>query len=103
MESNSKLGTETRNSFSAFQIWALAALQFYIVPKMGVLRTQMCLAIAAMLMSVAMAVTYTVGSPNGSWDTSTNLQAWATSKSFSVGDNLGKFLKPFLVFKHWQA
>ncbi|GFS31887.1 uclacyanin 1 [Actinidia rufa] len=55
---------------------------------MGVLRTQMCLAIATMLMSVAVAVTYTVGSPNGSWDTSTNLQAWATSKSFSVGDNL---------------
>ncbi|KAA8524570.1 hypothetical protein F0562_010993 [Nyssa sinensis] len=55
---------------------------------MSTLRTLMSLAVTAMLVEVAMAANYTVGAPNGGWDTSTNLQSWASSQSFSVGDNL---------------
>ncbi|XP_015881058.3 uclacyanin 1 [Ziziphus jujuba] len=44
--------------------------------------------IVAMLMEFAMAANYTVGAPNGGWDTSTQLQVWASSQSFLVGDNL---------------
>ncbi|KAJ8426731.1 hypothetical protein Cgig2_011552 [Carnegiea gigantea] len=46
------------------------------------------MAILAAFMDVAMATNYTVGAPRGSWDTSTNLQAWAKSKTFNAGDNL---------------
>ncbi|XP_062152306.1 uncharacterized protein LOC133860721 [Alnus glutinosa] len=35
-----------------------------------------------------MAANYMVGGPNGWWDTTTGLQTWASSQSFSVGDNL---------------
>ncbi|KAF3443749.1 hypothetical protein FNV43_RR13439 [Rhamnella rubrinervis] len=56
---------------------------------MAAKRTLWCsLAIMAMLMELAMAANYTVGDPNGGWDTSTNLQTWASSQSFLVGDNL---------------
>ncbi|KAK0591156.1 hypothetical protein LWI29_036287 [Acer saccharum] len=56
---------------------------------MAVQRTLICLAATtALLMQLAMAATYTVGGPNGGWDTNTDLQTWATSQSFSVGDNL---------------
>uniref|UniRef100_A0A5B7BQX9 Putative uclacyanin-3-like isoform X1 n=1 Tax=Davidia involucrata TaxID=16924 RepID=A0A5B7BQX9_DAVIN len=56
---------------------------------MSMLRTlMMSLAITAMLVELAMAANYTVGGSNGGWDTSTNLQSWASSQSFSVGDNL---------------
>ncbi|KAA8526474.1 hypothetical protein F0562_008323 [Nyssa sinensis] len=60
----------------------------HFVPKMSMLRTLMSLAITAMLVELAMAANYTVGGSNGGWDTSTNLQSWASSQSFSVGDNL---------------
>lgn len=36
------------------------------------------------------ATTYTVGDNSG-WDVSTNLDTWATGKTFTVGDILGKF------------
>ncbi|KAM3698206.1 hypothetical protein ACB098_06G171400 [Castanea mollissima] len=52
------------------------------------LRTLMSLAISAMLINLAMAANYTVGGPNGGWDTSTNIQTWASSQTFLVGDNL---------------
>ncbi|KAK3184314.1 hypothetical protein Dsin_031600 [Dipteronia sinensis] len=56
---------------------------------MAVQRTLICLAATtALLMQLAMAATYTVGGPNGGWDVTTNLQTWATSQSFFVGDNL---------------
>ncbi|KAI9177310.1 hypothetical protein LWI28_013567 [Acer negundo] len=56
---------------------------------MAVQRTLICLAATtALLMQLAMAATYTVGGPNGGWDTTTNPQTWATSQSFVVGDNL---------------
>lgn len=45
---------------------------------------------AAMLMEMAMAANYTVGAPNGGWDQSTNLQAWANSISFFEGDFLSE-------------
>ncbi|KAF3950445.1 hypothetical protein CMV_023805 [Castanea mollissima] len=55
---------------------------------MAMLRTLMSLAISAMLINLAMAANYTVGGPNGGWDTSTNIQTWASSQTFLVGDNL---------------
>ncbi|KAL0002932.1 hypothetical protein SO802_016713 [Lithocarpus litseifolius] len=55
---------------------------------MAMLRALMSLAISSMLINLAMAANYTVGGPNGGWDTSTNIQTWASSQSFLVGDNL---------------
>ncbi|XP_078175924.1 uclacyanin 1-like [Carex rostrata] len=37
---------------------------------------------------LAMAASYTVGSPSGSWDLQTNLTQWAESNTFKVGDVL---------------
>lgn len=54
------------------------------------LRMLMSLAAITMLLGSAMATNYTVGSPNGGWDQSTDVQAWAASKTFFVGDNLSK-------------
>ncbi|KAK7846591.1 uclacyanin 1-like [Quercus suber] len=56
---------------------------------MAMLRsTLMSLAILAMLINLAMGANYTVGGANSGWDTSTDLQTWASSQSFLVGDNL---------------
>ncbi|XP_011003250.1 PREDICTED: uclacyanin-2-like [Populus euphratica] len=44
--------------------------------------------LVAMMLRLAMAANYTVGGPNGGWDATTNLQAWAASNNFLVGDNL---------------
>ncbi|KAH1031143.1 hypothetical protein J1N35_043317 [Gossypium stocksii] len=51
-------------------------------------RTLVCLAAIAMLVQLAMAANYTVGGANGGWDSSTDLQTWAASQKFAVGDNL---------------
>jgi len=57
---------------------------------MAMLRsTLMSLAILAMLINLGMGANYTVGGANG-WDTITDLQTWASSQSFLVGDNLSK-------------
>lgn len=50
----------------------------------------MSLVVVTMLIELAMAATYMVGGPNGAWDSSTDLQTWASSQSFLVGDNLSK-------------
>ncbi|TQD69152.1 hypothetical protein C1H46_045315 [Malus baccata] len=50
--------------------------------------TLMNLVIVTMLIESAMAATYTVGGPNGRWDSTTDLKTWASSQSFLVGDNL---------------
>ncbi|KAK7261054.1 hypothetical protein RIF29_27357 [Crotalaria pallida] len=42
----------------------------------------------AMLIKLAMATNHIVGGPNGGWDTNSDLQTWASSMKFSVGDNL---------------
>ncbi|XP_059283168.1 uclacyanin 1-like [Lycium ferocissimum] len=55
---------------------------------MAMLRILMSLAAIAMLLGLAMATDYTVGGPNGGWDPTSDLQAWAASKTFFVGDNL---------------
>ncbi|CAI9759965.1 unnamed protein product [Fraxinus pennsylvanica] len=55
---------------------------------MTILKTLVTLAAIAMLMKLAMAANYTVGDPNGSWDQSSDLGKWASSKTFFVGDNL---------------
>ncbi|KAK2650519.1 hypothetical protein Ddye_018008 [Dipteronia dyeriana] len=61
----------------------------FLARKMAVQRTLICLAATtALLMQLAMAATYTVGGPNGGWDVTTDLQTWAASQSFIVGDNL---------------
>ncbi|CAN4104825.1 unnamed protein product [Withania somnifera] len=52
------------------------------------LRILMSLAAIGNLLGSAMATNYTVGSPNGGWDQSTDVQAWAASRTFFVGDNL---------------
>ncbi|KAJ9550183.1 hypothetical protein OSB04_014228 [Centaurea solstitialis] len=55
---------------------------------MAIMRMLMVFAAAAMLLDLVAAVDHTVGDPNGSWDQSTDLQTWATSQTFTVGDNL---------------
>ncbi|KAK4368460.1 hypothetical protein RND71_012252 [Anisodus tanguticus] len=55
---------------------------------MAMLRILMSLAAIAMLLGSAMATNYTVGGPGGGWDQTSDLQAWAASKSFFVGDTL---------------
>nr|GMD37799.1 uclacyanin 1-like [Ipomoea batatas]GMD61561.1 uclacyanin 1-like [Ipomoea batatas] len=56
---------------------------------MAMVRTlMMSLAAISMVVGSAMAANHTVGGPNGGWDTSTNLQSWASSETFTVGDNL---------------
>lgn len=57
---------------------------------MAVQRTLVWFAATALLMQLAMAVNYTVGGPNGGWDSSTDLGTWVASQSFTVGDNLSK-------------
>ncbi|KAM3395399.1 uclacyanin 1 [Capsicum galapagoense] len=55
---------------------------------MAMLRMLMSLAAIAMLVGSAIATNYTVGGPNGGWDQSTDVQAWAASKTFYIGDKL---------------
>ena len=52
----------------------------------------------AMHVDMAVAVDITVGSPNGGWDLSTDLSSWASSQTFSVGDNLGKNFMSISLF-----
>lgn len=56
------------------------------------LRMIASLAVTALLIQLGIAANYTVGGPNGGWDTSTNLQSWASGQTFMVGDNLSKFI-----------
>ncbi|GJV06746.1 uclacyanin 1-like protein [Tanacetum coccineum] len=56
--------------------------------RVSIMRTLMVFAATAMLVDMVVAVDYTVGRPNGGWDLSTDLSAWASSQTFSVGDNL---------------
>ncbi|KAI8551862.1 hypothetical protein RHMOL_Rhmol06G0220200 [Rhododendron molle] len=55
---------------------------------MAMLRMVASLAVMAVIINVAMAATYNVGSPGGSWDTSTDLASWSSSKRFKAGDSL---------------
>ncbi|XP_058773839.1 uclacyanin 1-like [Vicia villosa] len=55
---------------------------------MGVFQIILRLSFVAILIKLAMATNHIVGGPNGGWDTSSDLQTWASSKQFSVGDNL---------------
>lgn len=48
------------------------------------------LLLGALFTELAVAANYTVGGPKGSWDTATDQQTWASSRSFRVGDNLSK-------------
>jgi len=59
---------------------------------MGVHEIILRIAFVAMLIKLAMATNHIVGGPNGGWDTNSNLQSWASSQQFSVGDNLSKSL-----------
>ncbi|MED6205019.1 hypothetical protein PIB30_014017 [Stylosanthes scabra] len=55
---------------------------------MGVLEIIVRVSLVAMFIKLAMATDHIVGGPNGGWDTSSDLQSWALSQKFSVGDNL---------------
>ncbi|KAL4569774.1 hypothetical protein LXL04_025417 [Taraxacum kok-saghyz] len=48
----------------------------------------MSIVAATMLIELALAVDHSVGAPNGGWDTSTDLSSWASSQTFTVGDNI---------------
>ncbi|KAL6287418.1 hypothetical protein ACE6H2_011808 [Prunus campanulata] len=50
--------------------------------------TLVSLVVVSMLIELAMAASYNVGGPNGGWDSTTDLQTWASSQTFLVGDNL---------------
>ncbi|KAM7492323.1 hypothetical protein LguiA_035244 [Lonicera macranthoides] len=41
-----------------------------------------------MVIQLALATDYTVGGPTKGWDSVNNLQGWASSQPFSIGDNL---------------
>lgn len=58
--------------------------------EMAALRSLTCFALAALLIELAAAASYTVGGTNGGWDTTTDVQTWASSQKFSVGDTLGE-------------
>lgn len=49
-----------------------------------------CLAVTAMLMTVANATSYTVGDADGWTAGLVDYTAWVSGKSFKVGDELGK-------------
>ncbi|KAI5412745.1 hypothetical protein KIW84_057393 [Lathyrus oleraceus] len=55
---------------------------------MGAFQIIVRVSFMAMLIKLAMATNHIVGGPNGGWDTSSDLQSWASSKQFSIGDNL---------------
>lgn len=59
---------------------------------MGVLEIIIRVSFVGMLIKLAMAANHNVGGPNGGWDTNSDLQSWASSQKFSVGDNLSKSL-----------
>ncbi|GKE48180.1 uclacyanin 1-like protein [Tanacetum coccineum] len=56
--------------------------------RVSIMKMLMVFAATAMLVDMGVAVDITVGSPNGGWDLSTDLSSWASSQTFSVGDNL---------------
>lgn len=64
---------------------------------MGVLEIIIKVSFMAMFIKLAMATNHIVGGPNGGWDTSTDLQTWASSQQFAVGNNLSKSLHQFLT------
>ncbi|RDX77648.1 Uclacyanin 1 [Mucuna pruriens] len=55
---------------------------------MGVPEMMFRVSFMAILINLALATNYNVGGPNGGWDTNSNLQSWASSQTFSVGDSL---------------
>ncbi|KAH1222483.1 Uclacyanin 1 [Glycine soja] len=55
---------------------------------MGVPELMFRVSFMAVLIKLASATNYIVGGPSGGWDTNSNLQSWASSQIFSVGDSL---------------
>ncbi|KAL1298939.1 hypothetical protein HN51_043227 [Arachis hypogaea] len=55
---------------------------------MGVLEIIVRVTLVTVLIKLVMATDHIVGGPNGGWDTSSDLQSWALSQKFSVGDKL---------------
>lgn len=65
--------------------------------------TLVSLVVATMLIELAMAASYNVGGPNGGWDSTTDLQTWASSQTFLVGDNLSKlFTHTKILTRKWD-
>ncbi|XP_009612608.1 uncharacterized protein LOC107807716 [Nicotiana tabacum] len=63
-------------------------LASFLLIEMAMLRLLSSLAVIAMVLGSAMATDYTVGSPNGGWDQTSDLQSWAASQKFFVGDKI---------------
>ncbi|KAJ0429492.1 putative Phytocyanin domain-containing protein [Helianthus annuus] len=63
--------------------------EYKIMAKVSIMRVLIGLAAMVMLLQVVVATDYTVGSPSGGWDTTTDLGSWSSSQTFTVGDNLG--------------
>ena len=59
---------------------------------MGVLEIIIRVSFVAILIKLAIATNHIVGGPNGGWDANSDLQSWASSQKFSVGDHLSKSL-----------
>ncbi|CAL9135878.1 unnamed protein product [Musa textilis] len=55
---------------------------------MAATRAVTAIVMVAGLLHIAIATRYTVGGPNGGWNTITDLQAWASTKRFAPGDSL---------------
>ncbi|KAJ0434024.1 putative Phytocyanin domain, cupredoxin [Helianthus annuus] len=62
--------------------------EYKIMAKVSIMRVLIGLAAMVMLLQVVVATDYTVGSPSGGWDTTTDLGSWSSSQTFTVGDNL---------------
>ncbi|KAK1405405.1 Uclacyanin 1 [Heracleum sosnowskyi] len=60
---------------------------------MSIFRKLLSLAVAAMLHNLALATEHSVGD-RGGWETTTNLQIWASSNIFLAGDDLSFNYKP---------
>lgn len=65
-------------------------LASFLLIEMAMLRLLSSLAVIAMVLGSAMATDYTVGSPNGGWDQTSDLQSWVASQKFFVGDKISK-------------
>lgn len=93
------LKTKNQHHFSLLKIKTRVGYHLHIsvravfCPQMSMLRTLISLAAAATLINAATAISYTVGGPTGGWDTATNVQAWASSQTFLVGDSLSKCIQ----------
>ncbi|PKA62202.1 Blue copper protein [Apostasia shenzhenica] len=66
----------------------LPSLSPFFPATMAFPKALLVVSAAAVLLQIAAATNFTVGSPGGSWDLKTNLSSWASSNTFKIGDDL---------------